>query len=58
MTEQMKDAPSDTEKLSGGGAAKTSSTVKVAQHSAASISANERVELVLFGVLPMIFVGR
>ena len=44
MTEQVKDAPSDAEKLlSGGGAAKTSSTVKVAQHSAASISANERV---------------
>ena len=45
MTEQMKDASSDAEKLSGGGAAKTSSTVKVAQHSAASISANERAEL-------------
>ena len=45
MTEQMKDAPSDTEKLSGGGAAKTSSTIKVTQHSAASISANERAEL-------------
>ena len=45
MTEQVKDAPSDAEKLSGGGAAKTSSTVKVAQHSAASISANERAEL-------------
>ena len=35
MTEQVKDAPSDAEKLSEGGAAKTSSTVKVAQHSAA-----------------------
>ena len=45
MTEQVKDASSDAEKLSGGGAAKTSSTVKVAQHSAASISANERAEL-------------
>ena len=45
MTEQMKDASSDAEKLSGGGAAKTSSTVKVAQHSAASVSANERAEL-------------
>ena len=45
MTEQVKDAPTDAEKLSGGGAAKTSSTVKVAQHSAASISANERAEL-------------
>ena len=46
MTEQVKDAPSDAEKLlSGGGAAKTSSTVKVSQHSAASISANERAEL-------------
>lgn len=45
MTEQMKDASSDAEKLSGGRAAKTSSTVKVAQHSAASISANERAEL-------------
>ena len=45
MTEQVKDAPSDAEKLSEGGAAKTSSTVKVAQHSAASISANERAEL-------------
>ena len=45
MTEQVKDAPTDAEKLSGGGAAKTSSAVKVAQHSAASISANERAEL-------------
>lgn len=60
MTEQVKDAPSDAEKLSGGGAAKTSSTVKVEPSTVPHQYRRMNVQscTVLFGVLLMIFVGR